>query len=196
MNESKQWINQINQINQSARSLFVHRLVHSVPTTPSSLSSYFSCLLNPDVYVYERNVNCDDVCYFITQTPASPRTISSDFSLSVPKGMFRTPTPSPPPSKQPSPCQSPQQTTSPLADNSPETSQHGATITVSASFRSLAIDESRFQLKRNRHIHTTIHQLSHEQDDNEHNIYTATMYKYYFRAITRPIICVELTWMA
>ncbi|KAK2169732.1 hypothetical protein LSH36_7g05008 [Paralvinella palmiformis] len=86
------------------------------------------------------------------KTPASPRTISSDFSLSVPKGMFRTPTPSPPPSKQPSPCQSPQQTTSPLADNSPETSQHGATITAPSITISSADEEENSHTRARRQL--------------------------------------------
>ena len=80
------------------------------------------------MYIFEANTTCVEECYFIRQTPASPRLLAVDLSLPVPKGMFRTPNPSPPVSRVASPCESPPRCLSPIRYNSPERSHDGTSI--------------------------------------------------------------------
>ncbi|KAK2176314.1 hypothetical protein NP493_671g01029 [Ridgeia piscesae] len=63
-------------------------------------------LTNPSAYVFEKN-NCRhdlvDDCYFVAAASTFPHPVAMDLNLPVPRGMFRTPNPSPAVSRAPSP---------------------------------------------------------------------------------------------
>ncbi|ELU08946.1 hypothetical protein CAPTEDRAFT_127209, partial [Capitella teleta] len=77
----------------------------------------YSHLTNPDCYCFEENTTQSDQVpwksFFISQTTCSPRPLTMDLSLPVPRGMFRTPNPTPPGSLQTTPCASPKDIPSP-----------------------------------------------------------------------------------
>lgn len=83
-----------------------------------------SHLSHQECYSFEDNpANADSLgckSYFISQTVSSPRPITMDLSLPVPKGMFRTPNPTPPGSRATTPGASPKDILSPVRTNSPD----------------------------------------------------------------------------
>ena len=90
-------------------------------------SSICRYLTSSDDYYYEENTTRADLpvtCYFIRRKQEVTRPISVDLGLPEPRGMFRTPNPSPAPSPVtsncPSPCDHLTPSTSPPKLNSPE----------------------------------------------------------------------------